>query len=366
LYSLILGFLVSVVILSGKYKSATGTTFIVASIYVYFGVLQLGDSDLDWRFNFLILAHFFLSFIAPTVKISPVSKGNKSNVVKSISHLMLWIYLLILILNFDPTNLELSRMKTFGSYKPLYYNVLVIWPVLFLLRDKVRKYEIALYIIVCFLTGFRSLLVNFMYLIIIKSVLTNKSFSFLNLLFLGGLIVIGATVLSSFRDGSDGSVLFEALVHRLFLVNAENIESIVALQPQLGFEMILRDFVPLRYLTMFFHDYHLTSAEYITRDLNLFFFNTGRIMTPTMFGLGIAAWGLNGLFLPVGFVFFLDYLVSVLAYAWVRRVWLVWVFLSISFVTRGVFSVLGLYGTLACVVLILSSTSFRYVKRSYN
>ena len=366
MYSIVLVLLVALLVLLGKYKSATGTTFVVGSIYVYFGVLQLDDYDLLWRFYVLIFAHFFLSLVAPKVNINSAPKSAGLTIVTSISHYMLWLYLVILIVNFDPVNLELSRMKTFSSYKPLYYNLLVVWPVLFLLRDKVKKYEIILYLVVCFLTGFRSLLVNFIYLLIIKSVLTNKGISFRNLFLLIGVIVIGATLLSLFRDGSDGSVLFEALVHRLFLVNAENIESISSLQPELGFEMILRDFVPLRYLTIYFHDYHLTSAEQITRDLNLFFFNTGRIMTPTMFGLGIAAWGPNGIFLPVVFVFFLDYLVSVLAHAWVRRVWLVWVFLSISFVTRGVFSVLGLYGTIALLVLFLSSTTFLYAKHSYN
>ena len=366
LYSVILVLLVVLLVLLGKYKSATGATFVIGSVYVYFGVLQMDNFNLVWRFYVLIIVHFFLSLFAPKVNINSAHRSIELTIVTFISHCLLWLYLAILILNFDPVNLELSRMNTFSSYKPLYYNLLVVWPVLFLLRDKARKHEIILYLVVCFLTGFRSLLVNFIYLILIKSVLTNKGISFRNFLLLIGVIVIGATVLSLFRDGGDGSVLFEALVHRLFLVNADNIESIAALQPGLGFEMILRDFVPVRYITTYFHDYHLTSAEQITKDLNIFFFNTGRIMTPTMFGLGIAAWGPNGIFLPVVFVFFLDYLVSVIAYAWVSRVWLVWVFLSISFVTRGVLSVLGLYGTIACLVLFVSSTTFRYAKHSYN
>ena len=366
LYSLILALLVVIIVLFGRYKSATGITFIVASIYVYFGVIQLDDNDLVWRFSVLILGHFILSFVAPQVKVGASLDSRGFHVVNSISFLSLLLYMVILVVNFDAVDLELARMKTFSSYKPLYYNVLIVWPVLFLLRNKVSKKEVILYLVVCFLTGFRSVLVNFIYLIIIKGFTAQRGVSFRNLILMGGIIIVGGTVLSVFRDGGDGSVLIESLVHRIFLVNAENIQSIVALRPEFGFGMILRDFVPLRYLTMSFHDYYLTSAEEITRELNLFFFNTGRIMTPTMFGLGIAAWGQNGLFLPVIFVFFLDYFVSVLAYSWFRRIWLVWVFLSVSFVTRGVFSVLGLYGTLAGLVLIFSLIKFRHVKRSYN
>lgn len=358
--------LVIVIAILGKYKSATGITFIVASIYVYFGVLQLEDNNIVWRFSILILSHFLLCFFAPVVAVNATVSSKRLFVINSLSILSLLIYLVILVVNFDPINLELSRMKTFGSYKPLYYNVLIAWPVLYLLRDRVSRKEIFIYLLVCFLTGFRSLLVNFIYLISIKGVLTQKGISFRRFALLMGTITVGVTALSLFRDGGEGSILIDALVHRIFMVNAENIEYIVALRPDFGFSIILRDFVPLRYLTMVFHDYNLTSAEEITRDLNIAFFNTGRIMTPTMFGLGIAAWGLNGLFLPVILVFFLDYLASLFAYVWVRRIWLVWIFLSISFVTRGVFSVLGLYGTIAAIVLIFSSVKLLNGKRSNN
>lgn len=365
MFSAILIFLNIILIFGKRYKSATGVTFIISSLYVYFGLIQLTNNNYEFLFRTIIITHFILALLAPQIRNRSSKNIVGVNRLFTISTILILIYIVILISFFDPYNLELSRMTTFARFKPLYYNLLIIWPILFLLKQKVNRYHILFYLIACFLTGFRSLLVNFVFLMFLKEMYSFSNKNFRRIITVGVLLMTGIVLLSMYRTTNLEQNITQSLLNRVFIINSENIEDIISLNPLYGGEIILRDFVPIRYILNPFHQLDLTSAEHMTKILNAQYFYSGRIMTPTMIGLGIAAWGKFGAFVPIICVFILDYCLFVAVNKINKSLWLVWLFISISFATRGVLSVLGLYGSIASVIIFIALINIEYGKR-YN
>jgi hypothetical protein len=77
-------------------------------------------------------------------------------------------------------------------------------------------------------------------------------------------------------------------------------------------------------------------------------------MTPTMFGLGYSSLGSIGFFTPIILIGLFDTFVFIYERVVKRPISAVWVFISISMVTRGVWSVPGLYATLAIPIVLIS------------
>lgn len=347
-----------------KGQSASATTFFISSVYVYCGVFLLNDKELYSYFTYVVFFHFVVAIIVPRLpKINTLKPLNNKKLNFALDALVL-IYLFILIFNLDISNIELSRMKTFQEFKILYYNLLIMWPVLFLLREKVSKPMVLAYLLTSILTGFRSLIINFIFLIALKSVFKNNSLSDLKKLILPTLLLLAVIVaVSYFRTTAEQKSLFTLVVDRVFMVNAENINTIVGKDYNFGFTQIFRDFAPLR---LFFLELNLTTAEYITKDLNHYFFSTGRIMTPTMFGLGYSSLGSIGFFTPIILIGLFDTFVFIYERVVKRPISAVWVFISISMVTRGVWSVLGLYAILAIPIVLISIYKIKKYDFRYN
>lgn len=327
-----------------KLFSFLGMSYVFSCVYIYYGTLYVFDVKSDnyvyIHFICVMIIHFFTVYFFSKEESIEIVSSNYYKTLFYLSNTLCIVYLLITLGNFSYEDLEIKRLSTFFDYKILYYNLLFFWPFTFLTQKRISKRMTLTYLLTCYLTGFRALLVNFIFLSLIKLVVTEgKSiFNIKSTLLL--ILILGAVIALTIYRAND-VMLFSSLIHRVFIVNAENVKEIIIQNPNLGIEQFIRDFVPVRIMTSTFLNYTSTTAELLTMKFNYSYFQSGRIMTPTSLGLLISSYGINSvLFYPI-ILLLVDKFLKALFPSKLIHLYLI--FLSISMVTRGIWSVLALY-----------------------
>lgn len=342
-----------------------GITYFFSCLYVYSGLIILNQPQLDnnellyGNLKLLFILHFLIVLFFSKEEKVHFKFPNYFNNLFLISSFFVFYYFTISLLYYNSSNLEISRLELFFNNKLLYYNLLFIWPFLFLTKKNQSFLFILIYLGTCYLTGFRSLLVNFIFLYIIKQKLVYQKKVFnLKLIIIVFTIFSGVLLISFYRSG-DVNYLF-SLFHRVFIINAENIYYIVELNHPIYLTQFFRDFVPIRYLFSPFLNLDLTTAESITKEINYYYFQTGRIMTPTSLGLIISALGVKFIYLYPVILLIINFLIKKFIKSSYLKVYLV--FISISMVTRGIWTVLGLYFVpILCIIQLI-----RFYKKVSN
>ena len=249
--------------------------------------------------------------------------------------------------------LEIDRLILVQEKKIVFYGLVIISPYLLVtILHEVghRAWLLGLFLlmIVIFLSGFRSPMLNIVIVSFLYFALYDKSFikrRFILILLVGFILFGFATYLTIQRVGTNLTEAFLILADRLLTLNLRNIDNIMVhheLNDYFYGQTAIMDSWPLigRALAFLGAERGSTYAEYITLELNPNSIN-GFVMTPTFFGISYADLPFIGLILHL----FIFGLILVLILKWVRYLPLQATFIYFFGITatRGLFTTLILF-----------------------
>ena len=329
---------------NGDLKKVTNYTILIIFCFFYFVIgtihyeLENGFNDSVLSVHVFMLSLCFFCFIHTVLK--NVFKSNSSSkleikrndaVVKLVIYFVTIISMTMLIYQSIFLNpfaiggeLESARVNVVFENKLIFYNLLLLSPILMLLNFsyslKIRWLFALLVVIASLVTGFRSILLNiFLISLVYFFVINNKNFTqyFKSIAIAFMILISFATFVTFYRiSGDDASLLlaFDILLDRLFVLNLRNIENIINYHEINGLWFgyaFFSDFSTFfaRMLSVFGAERLPTYAEYITSALN----PSGDrrfVMTPTIIGVGYADFGYLGGFLNAFIIFLLSLSIS--------------------------------------------------------
>lgn len=229
------------------------------------------------------------------------SKFSKSLFVLAFYLLIFYLFLGVLEVGLDSAqNLETERLVLVQDKKLIFYGLIVIAP--YLLAIILHEIGIFLWFPACillcvlvYLTGFRSPLLNIIFISGLYVALSKPSFirDKIKLIICVGIVLFGtALFLTIVRTGLPPAEAIVILLDRLLTLNLRNIDNIMQFHQDFDYlygKSLLMDSWPLlgRALSFLGADRGSTYAEFMTLELNPrspFSF----VMTPTFFGIAYA------------------------------------------------------------------------------
>ena len=252
-------------------------------------------------------------------------------------------------------DVESARVAAFNNSKNLYYVFLVIAPIQFIYNYFFSKKNIyilffLIMIFLGFLTGFRALIFNYILVFLLcifwgKQGLKKRYIVFT--VFLSATIGILLTYLRLPESHRSFSFAVDVLIQRLFVVNVFNLVNIFRYFEGIEFlygKTIIWDVPYIRrsfvYLNIIEHSD--TFAIWMTSKLNPFF-SRDFIMTPTLFGIAYANFGIIGPSVWVIILLIFEKIIKkIQKYHFFFPFYVFSISLAIPIFTRGFFSVLSL------------------------
>lgn len=347
MYSLVL--VVSYVLMFFYFKAfirPTPYTFICLISLLYFGIgtifLEIEDGFTPvvlsvhiflLSLSFFILVHKALSKIyMPKVSNKEFNVVHISTFTRAIIYALTFVCMLLLLYQLLFLNpfmqgggLEEARVKIVFENKLVFYNLLLLAPVLlifaYVCNLKIKTLFLVLIVLTSLSTGFRSILVNVLAIFIFYYYSTNNvPFTRHYKRFIVILIIVVAFLVSVTLFRTDAATLenltfaSSILVDRLFILNLRNVENIINYH---SYNDLFYGFAFYSDISSFFTrllsplgaERLDTYAEFITKKLN----PTGNhmfIMTPTIVGVSYADFGYLGGFISGFIVFILALIIS--------------------------------------------------------